>query len=124
MNDLTKTVDTYLAMWNEIDPTRRARHIQQAWTADARYVDPQLEAEGYAALSEMVAAVQARFPGHRFRRISGIDAHHDQLRFAWQLVAPDDSVVVAGVDIGALDPDGRLRCIAGFFGDLPRTSAP
>lgn len=123
MNDLSKTVDTYLAMWNESNPTRRAQHIQQAWAVGARYVDPQMEAEGYAALGEMVTAVQARFPDHRFRRTSGIDAHHDQVRFAWELVAPDDSIVVAGVDVGALAPDGRLRQITGFFGDLPRTAA-
>ena len=120
MNDLTKTVDTYLAMWNEPDRTRRAQHIERAWTADARYVDPQLEAEGYAALNEMVTAVQDRFPGHRFRRVSGIDAHHDQVRFGWELVAPNNSVVVAGVDVGALAPDGRLRQVTGFFGELPQ----
>ena len=67
-----------------------------------------LEAEGHAAISEMVAGVQAKFPGHRFRRLSGIDTHHDQLRFAWDLVSPEGAVVVAGLDIGALASDGRL----------------
>src|SRR5205823_351773 len=95
MSDVKTTVDTYLAMWNEADPTRRAKHIERAWTDDARYVDPMLEAAGHAALSEMVTGVQARFPGHRFRRVSGIDIHHDQLRFAWELVAPDGAGVVA-----------------------------
>src|SRR5436309_1616811 len=75
-----------------------------------------LEAEGHAAISEMVAGVQAKFPGHRFRRLSGIDTHHDQLRFAWDLVSPEGAVVVAGLDIGALASDGRLRRITGFFG--------
>jgi hypothetical protein len=42
----------------------------------------------------MVAAVQARFPGHRFRRVSGIDDQHGELRFAWELTAPDGSIVV------------------------------
>jgi hypothetical protein len=40
MSDVTTTVDTYLAMWNETDPTRRAEHIERAWTGDGRYVDP------------------------------------------------------------------------------------
>jgi len=73
MSDVTKIVDTYLAMWNETDPARRAEYIDRAWARDGYYVDPQLEAEGRAALNDMVTTVQARFPGHRFRRISGID---------------------------------------------------
>jgi hypothetical protein len=123
MSDVTKTVDTYLAAWNETDPRGRAQLIERAWTGDGAYVDPMLEAAGHAAIGEMVAGVQAKFPGHRFRRGSGVDAHHDQLRFAWDLVAPDGSVVVAGVDIGTLAPDGRLRRITGFFGELPRAGA-
>jgi hypothetical protein len=67
----------------------------------------------------MVDAVQAQYPGHRFGRVSGIDAHHDQLRFAWQLVDPDGAVAAAGIDVGTVAPDGRLQRIVGFFGPLP-----
>ena len=123
MSDVSTMVDTYLAMWNETDAARRSEIIAHAWTRDGRYVDPLLEAEGYAALSDMVTGVQARFPGHHFRRISGVDIHHDQLRFAWELAAPDGAVVVAGIDVGALAPDGRLRRITGFFGNLPEAAA-
>jgi hypothetical protein len=117
--DVTTTVDAYLAMWNEEDPARRAELIEQAWTTDGSYLDPLLEADGYAALDAMVAAVHAQYPGHRFRRTSGIDAHHDQVRFGWELAAPDGAVTVAGVDIGTVAFDGRLRSITGFFGELP-----
>jgi SnoaL-like domain len=120
MSDVITTVDTYLAMWNEADPTRRAEHIARAWTDDGRYVDPMLEAEGHAAMSGMVVGVQERFPGHRFRRVSGVDTHHGEVRFAWELVAPDGAVVVAGIDVGGLAADGRLRRITGFFGELPK----
>ena len=119
MSDVGTTVDEYMAMWNEADPARRAAHIARAWAADGHYVDPMLVAQGAAALSDMVAAVHAQYPGHRFRRVSGVDAHHDQLRFAWELVDPDGGVTAAGVDIGSLAPDGRLRRMTGFFGPLP-----
>ena len=119
MSAVTKTVDAYLAMWNETDPARRTQHIERAWAADGHYVDPLSEARGYAALGEMVSGVQTKFPGHRFRRVSGVDVHHDQLRFAWELAAPDGAVVVGGLDVGALAPDGRLRRITGFFGEVP-----
>jgi hypothetical protein len=123
MGDATTIVDTYLAMWNETDPKRRARLIEQAWAGDGRYVDPMLEAEGHDALGEMVAGVQAKFPGHRFRRRSGVDAHHGQLRFAWDLMSPDGAVVVAGIDVGELAADGRLVRITGFFGEVPALAA-
>ena len=119
MSDINDTVDTYLAMWNEEDADRRAAIIEKAWAADGRYVDPLLTADGHAELSEMVAGVHAHYPGHRFRRTSGVDAHHDEARFGWELVAPDGSVTVAGLDVGTVGPDGRLTRIPGFFGDLP-----
>jgi hypothetical protein len=114
----TATVDTYLAMWNEEDAARRAGLIEAAWSSGGRYVDPLLEASGHAALAEMVEAVQGQYAGARFRRTTAVDAHHDQVRFGWELVAADGSVVVAGIDVGCLDDGGRLTSITGFFGDL------
>ena len=119
MSDVTTVVDTYLEMWNEDDPGRRAEHIERAWTSDGSYVDPRLEADGHRALSDMVSAVQQQYPGHRFRRTSGVDSHHDQVRFGWELAATDGAITVAGVDVGTIAHDGRLLSITGFFGDLP-----
>lgn len=119
MSDVTTTVDTYLSMWNETDRDRRAELIRQAWAPDGHYIDPVLEAAGHDALSVMVDGVHEQFPGYRFRRLSGIDTHHDQVRFAWDLAGADGAVAVAGIDVGQLGDDGRLRRITGFFGDLP-----
>jgi len=115
---IATVVETYLAMWNEPDAAARGELIARAWTPDGHYVDPMLEARGHAALNDMVDGVQAAYTGHRFRATSGIDAHHDQFRVGWELVAPDGSVTVAGIDAGAVAPDGRLARITGFFGPL------
>ena len=120
MSDVTTTVDTYLAMWNETDPGRRAELIERAWATSGSYVDPLLEASGYDELSAMVDGVHQQFPGYRFRRQSGVDIHHDShARFAWDLAGEDGTVAVAGIDIAELTPDGRLQRITGFFGELP-----
>lgn len=119
MNDLTTTIDTYLSAWTEPDAARRAGLITRAWDTDGRLTDPPFAAAGHAGISEMASTLQAQFPGHRFRRTSGIDAHHDQLRFTWELVGPDGAVALSGLDVGELAADGRLRRITGFFGDLP-----
>lgn len=116
--DITTTVDTYLAMWNEEDPAARAELIAAAWSPDCRYVDPLLESAGHEGLSEMVATVHGHYPGARFRRTSAVDGHHDEVRFGWELVAADGSIIVGGIDIGRLGDDGRLTSITGFFGDL------
>jgi len=123
MADLAETVDTYLTAWMERDATRRASMIERVWAADGRLIDPPFAAEGHSGISEMMAAAQTQFPGHHFRRTSGIDAHHDHLRFGWELVAADGSVTLSGTDVGELDADGRLRRITGFFGPLPAQAA-
>jgi len=121
--DVTSLVDSYITMWNETDPARRVELIERAWVPDARYVDPLLEADGHAALNEMVATVHSHYPGHRFRRTSRVDAHHDGARFAWELVAPDGTVTVGGLDAAVLADDGRFARITGFFGELQSDTA-
>jgi hypothetical protein len=123
MSDLEILVDTYLSAWNETDADRRAELVERAWAADGRLIDPPLAAEGHAGISDMAAALHAQFPGHEFRRASGIDTHHEQLRFAWELVGLDGAVALAGVDVGELAADGRLSRVTGFFGDLPAREA-
>jgi hypothetical protein len=49
-----------------------------------------------------------------------VDAHHDVLRFTWELV-PDgggESVVI-GTDVLALTEDGLVGGISGFFDKVP-----
>jgi hypothetical protein len=120
---LTTVVDTYIDMWNEEDADRRADLIRAAWVDEARYRDPLLEADGPAGLDQMVATVHGQYPGHRFRRTTGVDAHHDVARFGWELVDPDGTVFVGGIDVASVAEDGRLRSITGFFGEPPAPGA-
>lgn len=112
-------VEQYFAMWNTDDPSTRRRIIETTWVEEASYVDPLLVADGAEGLDAMVDAVHAQYPGHRFRRTTGVDAHHDRLRFGWELVGPDGSLTVAGVDVAEVAGDGRLATVTGFFGDPP-----
>jgi SnoaL-like domain len=116
MYELQNVVDRYFDAWNETDAKARLTLIGQAWTSDGRYVDPLSDVDGHEGFSTMVAGVQEQFPGYRVRRTSPIDRHHDQVRFEWEIVAPDGTVAVVGVDYGKLAADGRLQSIGGFFG--------
>ena len=117
--DLTATVDAYLAAWSEPDRARREQLIVAAWADDGQLVDPPLTGDGHSGINAASEALQEHYLGHRFERVSGVDAHHDSLRFAWELVGPDGAVALAGLDVGQLDDQGRLRRITGFFGELP-----
>jgi hypothetical protein len=117
-DDISNTVDNYLATWNETDADARAALIEKTWVPDGRYVDPLQEAEGYEELSEMIAGVHLQFPGHRLRRRGKVDTHHNQLRFVWDFAKPDGEVVATGIDTGEFAEDGRLRRITGFFGEV------
>jgi hypothetical protein len=119
ITDITTIVDTNLAALTETDEAKRAELLVQAWAADGSLTDPPLAGEGYAGLSDFAAVVCQHYAGQRFRRVSGIDVHHDRFRYAWELVAADGTVTVAGIDVGNVAPDGRLQTVTGFFGDLP-----
>jgi hypothetical protein len=68
----------------------------------------------------MIGAVQAHFPGYRFRLTSGIEAHHDRVRFSWAAGgAPEAPLFFAGTDFATLAPDGRFRAVTGFIDAMP-----
>jgi hypothetical protein len=115
MTEVTTVVESYIAMWNETDPQRRRSIIEQTWTDDASYVDPNAEVAGADGLDALVAAVQEQFPGHRFVLAAGPDAHHDRVRFTWQLVGESGDAIATGLDVGVIADDGRLRAVTGFL---------
>jgi hypothetical protein len=115
MDNLTELIDRYIAMWNETDAERRRALIARTWTEDASYLDPMLQGEGRAGIDAMVCGVHERFPGHRFRRTSDVDTHHDRVRFSWELAPEGGAVVARGIDFGIVAPDQRLRTVTGFF---------
>jgi hypothetical protein len=114
MTDVTKLVDRYIDMWNEVDAAKRRTLIADVWTPDAIYVDPVLRGDGRDGIHAMVAQVHERFPGHSFRRTSDVDAHNDRVRFGWELAPEGGPPVVKGVDFAAV-ADGRLAAVTGFF---------
>lgn len=120
---VTEIVDSWFAALNEPDPGQRAAYIERAWTEDGRWVDPPFEGQGHATLSEMIAGTQGQYPGTRFQRTTEIDVHHDAVRYGWELVGDDGTVLVTGLDVGQLAADGRLQRVSGFFGELADAQA-
>ncbi|MCU1345956.1 MAG: hypothetical protein JWL70_2222, partial [Acidimicrobiia bacterium] len=68
--------------------------------------------------SAIAEALHGQFPQHSFRRTTAVDAHHQFVRFGWELVGPDGVVALEGVDLAELNDDGQLQRVTGFFGAL------
>ena len=110
--------DTYLAAWNETDAGRRAALLEQAWTRDARYVDPLMSGEGLSQISALIGGVHERFAGFRFTRLGTPDGHGDHVRFSWALGPAGVEAPIAGTDLVELQ-DGRIRRVVGFLDRVP-----
>ncbi len=123
MSTVNETVMGYIAAWNETDAGRRRDLIAETWAEDARYLDARRDSTGHAAIDAMIAAVQERFPGYRFRLSSGIEAHHDRVRFSWIAGGTNSApLYFGGTDFAILAKDGRLQAVTGFTDAMPATS--
>jgi len=123
MNTSIELVDRYIAMWNATDTEDRRDLVAGAWTETASYLDPLMEGRGHDGIDAMVEGIQQRFPNHRFRRTSDVDAHNDRVRFNWELAAADEPPLARGVDFGVVAADGRLESITGFLDHLASSPA-
>jgi hypothetical protein len=86
---------------------------------DALYCDPVADGRGRDDLDSFIAGLHAQQPGARVELTSGIDQHHNQIRFARAFVAADGSRPIEGIDAGEIGPDGRISRIVGYWGAPP-----
>ena len=119
MTDANTLIDAYIATWNETDADARAKKIAEAFTEQVEYTDPLASVHGHEELGALIAGAQAQFPGLTFRLAGTPDAHHDVVRFTWELAAGDDEALVVGFDVALIAPDGRIGAVAGFLDKVP-----
>jgi hypothetical protein len=108
-----------MAAWNEADENKRKALVEQCWADDGLYCDPVSEGRGRDALLQIIAGMHAQQAGARIDLTSGIDQHHNQVRFAWSFIGADGKTAVEGIDVGELAPDGKIVRIIGFWGAPP-----
>ena len=113
-------IDTYMEAYSEPDPARRAELVAKSFTTDGELIDPPVDGRGHTGITEMMGAVLGHYPDHRFRRTTGVDAHHNVARYGWELVDTTGTVALTGTDVAEFDEDGSISRVLGFLGDLPR----
>ncbi|WP_109529731.1 MULTISPECIES: nuclear transport factor 2 family protein [Nocardia] len=111
-------VAQYLHAWNTTDAAARKAAVAEIFAADAEYIDPLIEVAGHDGIDAAIAGVQAQFPGWVFTLAGPVDAHHDQVRFTWELGPAGAAAVVVGFDV-AIVRDGRIAHVYGFLDKVP-----
>jgi ketosteroid isomerase-like protein len=115
-------VERYLETWNETDPNARGEALASVWAEDAEYVDPLAAVTGRDEISDLIGSVQQQVPDHVFRLsdTNDVDAHHNVMRFWWELVPTSGGEPLAiGFDVAVTKNDGRIGRVVGFLDKAP-----
>jgi hypothetical protein len=119
VSDIQNTVDRYLALWNETDPAKRQAGIAELFTADAGYADPLAAVSGHEGIDALITVAQSQFAGFVFRPHGTADAHHNLLRFQWELGPDGVEAPVVGFDVAVLTESGQIKQVYGFLDKVP-----
>jgi hypothetical protein len=119
MTTAARIAEDYIAVWNEPDASARRARLAAGWTTGAAYADPIARADGVAAISELIAGVQGRFPAFRFALAGEPSGHGEFVRFRWTLGPAEGEPPIEGSDVVVLD-GGRISRVIGFLDKLPQ----
>lgn len=113
---LDRMADASLAAWSERDRDRRAKLLDESWSADPSFRDPFAFVNGREALDAHIEEVLAMSPpGARLVRSGPVEQCHGHVRFSWRAEGPDGSAFATGTNFGDLAGDGRLARVVGFW---------
>jgi hypothetical protein len=120
MSEHLSVVERYFTFWNEADPERRTKLAPRVFADDFSYVGPRITADGPGGVIEVARQLAEELPGIRFRRIGAVDAHHNRLRYGWEILRPDgETRFAAGTDIVEVTEDGRMQAVTVFLDQAP-----
>ncbi|QFY13500.1 hypothetical protein GBF35_49260 [Nonomuraea phyllanthi] len=137
--DVKRWADRYVAQWNEPDPATRTALVRELWApdgvqvlvdppqaireaaADLAFPVPPLEVRGHDALDARVARAYEMFvaPGEHVFEVAGEASLllQNVVAIRWSMVSTRTREAVGGgLDILALDGDGRVRTDHQFIG--------
>ncbi|MGW9554640.1 nuclear transport factor 2 family protein [Nocardiopsis sp. NPDC055551] len=106
-------VGQYISIWNAAANRERQDIIDNLFTPEGVYVDPNITATGTSEIGKYISDASRNFAGMRF--IHGpVLAHHDLVHFTWEVGPDSGPPVVSGYDVALLER-GRITRLYGFF---------
>jgi hypothetical protein len=113
MSELNQLVNRYIALWHEPNVELRRQSITELWVEDGAQFTRLREIRGYQALVERVSTAYEKFvktEGFLFRLSSDVDAHHNAVKFTWEMVpAGGGEAAAVGTIFLLLSDDGRIH---------------
>lgn len=107
------------AAWAARDTDHRAEILAEVCTEHVAYANPLKSSVGVPALAKLITELIAAYPGLLPARTSGVDAHHNAVRYEWALRDRAGQAVLGGIEVIRFTPDLRLASIVSFFGRPP-----
>jgi hypothetical protein len=108
-------VQTLVQAWNSSSENQRRTLLEPILAPDFEYLDLHTPTalRGLEGMLEFLATFRSRLE-HHLHVIGDVDAHHNVLRFTWQLSHPDTRAVLStGEFFGVLSGE-RLQNLTGF----------
>ena len=109
------TVDRWFAAWSEPDAGAREQALDAIAADSIAFHDRFSCVAGSSELRAQLAAVHRFMPGLRLERRGDVRHCQWQLLADWVAVAADGQERARGTNVFALDADGRIRKVTGFW---------
>ena len=106
-------------VFGENDPTRRRAAIDELYTEDGVFYDPNSGAyHGRDAINRVAGAIKATHPDFRYQPTAEPEELGNGGRIRWVSGRPDEAPAYAGTDF-IIAQDGRIAAVYLFFDKLP-----
>src|SRR5690606_13657659 len=92
----SEPLDAWEAAWAEPDDARRMELLEIAVADDFIYVDPESDAEGRQATSDLVAGFLQQFPGGSIPLDGVLLEHNGHVTFGWRVLDGQGDEILAG----------------------------
>lgn len=113
--DTNTALQSYFQAWNEQQPEKRRKLLDQSVIEQFNYVDPQVSLSTRTALEKYIEQTQSQISGLRAEMTGDIKYNKQSAIFNWRIYDGAGQLIAQGVDNAAFAKDGRLQRIDGFF---------
>jgi hypothetical protein len=121
VSGLDALVERYVAAWNENEPMRRRKRVADLWHETAVRYNHTSEQVGREAIAQAVISTYQHFGanGYRFTPLNNTVAHHNAVKFSWEMVTPSGETDSIGTTFLLLDHEGRIALDYQFTETVP-----
>jgi hypothetical protein len=118
-NSISILLKRNLDVFGENDPTRRRAAIDEIFTEDCVFYDPNNGVyRGRDEIDKIAGQIKATHPDFQYRQIAEPDVSGDGGRIQWVSGRPGNAPAYAGTDF-IVAREGRIAAVYLFFDKLP-----